>query len=1066
MDHIAFSDNAWCSGSVEWMQTQSSATHARSFFDENTNYQWNRSTSNTPAPLVPDTPFTFDFATGLMNELPFSDGFSDASSDLGSLFVHESNSGNWNPSWSGENFWELGNEFTSSPSSSDSFAIFPPELETFLATADPSLARGNVPAAADSPPLHLWGSDDVPVSSSDSPTVNLTQYEMSNAEAQKFLGWEWQKSSTRWLDEGVSSEVCHFPQSIKVSERTKVFHVERVTDTTVDALQLLKDQDVHSWGGSTGGRSKVDAYVPGIFFGCADPKARIACRRSKPQCCGAYSCESLSSEFTNMERRELDLNSRDRLVEAQLRTREIQDSSRTGQVLSFIKSISEWRCGAVDSTTNQVCGGGKAVPKKLTQRRRNKNYILVCSHRDMIQRPTGHRTLEIPDYIDEELFLKGANGEKIVEDEDQENECCKVYSSRQGKKGKNVCPFNHIKEGRPFEAKVIHLPCEAESFVFIPHEDKHPELARTCIVILDHKQPHRHPVPPLLKVPHAVAEKYKECVRKLGLGATVAKVEKALSTKEILGGLTPSLYHPGLVSRDTKSKLINEVKSEPENQTTHENQTIETYIAEQKARPDKDRYIHVSEREGRTAIFGIKHDIIKYIHKVRTLDCDTTFKPVVGKTNLYEINGWMAGINKEVTLGRVWMKLHDRRSFQFVWEELLSLVKRLTNQRLGFVSLHRGGTLLGVNADMEAAPLLGMADALLPTIDIPSVAEKVKDAVGVLKRNVHICYSHVKRGFPDLSHLPCEDQDRIHNFMYMETPEDVEEFKIWIRTLPDPNGVLMCWWEHKEMHGWLLPGIIQCLSDIAADVWHVMEATTNFGEAQHAANNAETGIGMGLVQSFIQYEALDTRRAAEIEIMLQSGNLHNPRNEVSHRYSSRNARRVTASEKAKNARAADEELQAAEQAVADAQAQLKQIRAESKSNSSGRVRAPRARKNQPTKSNDHAATKSSRRKSSITQAPRNKSTSADNGTVPDETIPASTLTEHATRPIRKCSGSASLQSDAPPKRLKLRPLKGWGVERNGVNLSAMEYAQKHWSEFREEYPEMLTAILPDDIQIE
>ncbi|KAJ6617761.1 hypothetical protein B0H10DRAFT_1294873 [Mycena sp. CBHHK59/15] len=167
--------------------------------------------------------------------------------------------------------------------------------------------------------------------------------------------------------------------------------------TTVDAL--LKDQDVHSWGGSTGSRSKIDASVPGIFFGCTEPKARIACRRSKPKCCGVYSCESLASEFTNVERRELDPNSRDRLVEAQLRTREIQDSSRMGQVLSFIKSISDWRCGVADSTTNRVCSGGKAVPKKLAQRRRNKDYILVCSHRDMIQCPTGHRTLEIPEYL-------------------------------------------------------------------------------------------------------------------------------------------------------------------------------------------------------------------------------------------------------------------------------------------------------------------------------------------------------------------------------------------------------------------------------------------------------------------------------------------------------------------------------------------------------------------------------------------------------------------------------------------------------------------------------------------
>ncbi|KAF7372461.1 hypothetical protein MVEN_00107700 [Mycena venus] len=135
-----------------------------------------------------------------------------------------------------------------------------------------------------------------------------------------------------------------------------------------------------------------------------------------------------------------------------------------------------------------------------------------------------------------------------------------------------------------------------------------------------------------------------------------------------------------------------------------------------------------------------------------------------------------------------------------------------------------------------------MADAPLQTIDISSVAENVKDVVRVLKRNVRGRYSHLKRGFPDLSHLPREDQDRIHNFMNMETHEDVEEFKIWIRSLPDPNGVLMRRWEHNEMHEWLL--------------------------LSHAANNAQTGTGMGLVESFIQYEILDTLRATEIEMML------------------------------------------------------------------------------------------------------------------------------------------------------------------------------------------------------
>ncbi|KAJ7804097.1 hypothetical protein B0H13DRAFT_1930957 [Mycena leptocephala] len=178
------------------------------------------------SPLVPDpTPFTFGLEMGLTNELPFFDGFSHASHascDLGSLFGHENDSANWNSGWSGENSRELPNEYMSLPSSSGYLAILPPELEALLATADPSLALGGVSAAVDSPPLHLWGSDDLPVPSSSSPTVDLTQYEISNSEAQNFLGWQWQKSSTRWLDEGVSSEVCHFPEAIKVSDRTKV----------------------------------------------------------------------------------------------------------------------------------------------------------------------------------------------------------------------------------------------------------------------------------------------------------------------------------------------------------------------------------------------------------------------------------------------------------------------------------------------------------------------------------------------------------------------------------------------------------------------------------------------------------------------------------------------------------------------------------------------------------------------------------------------------------------------------------------------------------------------------
>jgi hypothetical protein len=52
------------------------------------------------------------------------------------------------------------------------------------------------------------------------------------------------------------------------------------------------------------------------------------------------------------------------------------------------------------------------------------------------------------------------------------------------------------------------------------------------------------------------------------------------------------------------------------------------------------------------------------------------------------------------------------------------------------------------------------------------------------------------------------------------------------------------------MHRWLLRGIIQCLSNIPLEQWNTMEATTNLGEAQHAWNNAQTGILMGVIESF------------------------------------------------------------------------------------------------------------------------------------------------------------------------------------------------------------------------
>ncbi|KAJ6449078.1 hypothetical protein C8R45DRAFT_1224512 [Mycena sanguinolenta] len=1057
------------------------------------NHQWAEQLSATSS-ISPDTalfnPLLFNPGdnglsipsnTAFSEQLPIHDGFyldvdADATkvtdADDWEKFCHSMTSINDGSQWGSP----AGSSPipTSSASCSTSFSLSSAFSASEISGSSSS-AMGSSPGAA-----YRRFSDD---SENCEPAVDQRMYELSEGEVATALGWEWTKSDTVWLEDDVSSEITHFPAGFRVSSRTKIFHLERVTglpsqipitveataflidltnipnfgDETVDAI--LKDQDPHSWGGSTGSRSSVDAQISAILFGC-DKQKSIDCRRCRPKCGGCYACESLAPEFLNIQRRGLDPHSRESLVQAQLRTRETQDNTRVGQALAWLSSIRDWKCPAIDESTDPktTCKGGHAVLKKVEQRVRNKNFILLCSNRDMFNSTPGHRNLLIPDHIDQDLIVRAMTGEKIVEDEDQEDQCCRISSARQGKKGKMECPFNHVKEGRPFAAKVIHLTCEANLTIFIPHEDKYPELARMCIVVPDHKKPHRHPVPPPTKVTRAVAEKYRECVRKYGVGATVGKIEKALSTKEILG-TSPSLFHPALLNRDTKQKLINQVKDEGGSEALQEAQTVATYVAKQQARLPDERYIQsIYQRDGKTMIFGLRKGIVKHIHSIRSLDCDTTFKPVKGKTNMYEINGWLMSVNESVTLGRVWMDTHDRPAFKFVWEELQRLVKRLTNKSFGFVALHQRGTILGANGDMEAAAVLGLADAMLPTIDIADVAAKVQSAADLLKFILRICFSHLKRGLPELPHLSHEDHQRICNFMYLESPAAVEEFKAWIVTVPDPDGTLMGWWAHKLMHEWILPGCIQCLSDIDKDRWHIMEATTNLGETQHKANNAATDIQMGIVESFIKYEAYDKRREAEIELMLKTGNVRNPRNDVVHRYDSRNKRGERAAEKTRHAYADDEEVQDAKQGLADAQARLKLAQAEHKSNSSGRVRVSRPRKRKLASDSDQP--------DEPTELSERAAFGDDNGSginIAYQFVSALTSPDFLTAGPSTVSESQTTTSAQPPqKRLKLGPLKGWGVQRDGVAMSATDYAKNHWDEFQEEYPEYAKVVLSAD----
>ena len=97
-----------------------------------------------------------------------------------------------------------------------------------------------------------------------------------------------------------------------------------------------------------------------------------------------------------------------------------------------------------------------------------------------------------------------------------------------------------------------------------------------------------------------------------------------------------------------------------------------------------------------------------------------------------------------LTVLRFWMESHDRLTFKDVWVEILRLISTLTSHRLRFKNLHPGGTLLGLLSDMEAAPLLGFADAVWDTLTATRQAE-IGTPIAMLSYVPRICHVHFDR---------------------------------------------------------------------------------------------------------------------------------------------------------------------------------------------------------------------------------------------------------------------------------------------------------------------------------
>ncbi|KAJ7052413.1 hypothetical protein C8F01DRAFT_1376060, partial [Mycena amicta] len=357
----------------------------------------------------------------------------------------------------------------------------------------------------------------------------------------------WQRSDTTWLDEGVWSEFLTFPDGIQVTSRKPIRRLERVhgvpseipfldvetafiitapdsakTDgMTID--NLFRDGCPHSFGtSSTGGRKQADTHLPGLLFPGRDPSERIAVRRAVTVCSGLLACESLDPAFIEGRQGVLDPDAKQKLLQARLRSREMQDNTRISLTNTrFLRSLARVHCrGRLSDGT--VCKG-TGVVEKLAKKKHERSHAITCSERHTeLDKRYAHLSLSLPVYIDEGILEDAVAGKRIIDGDDEDKKCAMTLSRRSNKKNGN-CPTNHSKDGKAFTAKLRVIDCNAKMTLFCPDEQRYPALALTCIAVPDLKRPHVHLTAVGTRCPHAVQDQYKAAVREFGAGATVAK---------------------------------------------------------------------------------------------------------------------------------------------------------------------------------------------------------------------------------------------------------------------------------------------------------------------------------------------------------------------------------------------------------------------------------------------------------------------------------------------------------------------------------------------------------------
>ncbi|KAJ6551069.1 hypothetical protein B0H10DRAFT_2242415 [Mycena sp. CBHHK59/15] len=693
-----------------------------------------------------------------------------------------------------------------------------------------------------------------------------------------------QESNTIWQDSGLSSELL--VGEFRLTKKLTVKQIEYVSggfrsiwpiprvptafvlssnSTAIDPDMgllytmdhLIKNHDNDSWQSSSG---KSNSF-PMVVFEPGMPA--IKCRRGP-------------------RRYDLDLASRDAVFAAQQDTRRREGTTAEDRTAGFFDIIDKKMCSAIDAVGGKCQGKPKMMLKVHGSSRGHLHWIACTRWRKDFKE--NHRTYLIPDYVNEAKLIKLFAKEPMVDDNSKDTPpCSRIVPPRTGLKLK-FCPHRHIVDGHAVTRSAIKLfPCFAVHSIYVPLD---PSI-RKALVVHKNDTPHSLPMPALTKVSLDIAKVYTTCIESGGIvGATVNKIEHAASTTLLLNGQTPALFAPSLQNKRVKRELIHKTKVKKYPAGLGIAGVFQLYMDDCK-KPLADRYIHCCKTTpdgdllivtGVPFLIGLLDD-----PGVNSFEDDTTFKPVEGNLNEWEVAIYLKAVQRAATVVRAYITRSTTNYFEILFDEVQCIKFDITGSFLHLKVFVRDDNLLAMIADMEAAQVLGAARSAMKHNDpeYSGISHDMPASVAATSF-VKICFRHTLEAIHDFESLVTPDQyARLKDFLYITSQEKLAEFDEFVRGLGIKK--IQDWWDHKEMSDWIIPCLVKSQSLIPAEDWEATPATTNTGESQHAWTNSLTGIKLTPVEAIESAQKLDETVAREIQAYMNTGIIANNQNNTYHR---------------------------------------------------------------------------------------------------------------------------------------------------------------------------------------